>query len=281
MKIIGLLLILTSFTVLAGGPWTQKKGAGYVQVSASFIPDYSGLYSSGSGGDISLAREISDQTYSLYAEYGLAENFTLSLEAPWKAVDVVCDPLVDKSVGSPLLEGTENGFGNLGVSLKHSFAAGALQMAGQLRIDLNTASATEISGINTGVDTWAVTPALSVGDGSSKFYWFADIGIQIRGDDYSNDLLLGGEAGWLFFERIWLIGALAVRQGVTTGSHDDALSFARSGLYHDNQEFISPGLKLIWEVNDRFGINYARFGAVSGNLVAQRASTTVGLFLKF
>ena len=279
MKTTVLFLIIATTFALAGGPWSQQKGKGYVQVSGSFIPGYSGLYSSGSDGDLSLDREISDQTFSLYAEYGLSDALTVIIEAPWKSLEAEFLPGQQRVSGQEQQAGSESGLGNLAVAVKQSFGVRNLQFAGQIRLELNSGSINALNGLNTGYDTWGVLPSISIGKGDNRYFWFADLGISFRGNDYSNDFVGGGEAGWLLFDRIWVVGALAIRAGINEGSNRTT-SGVLTGLYHDNQEFVSPGLKLIWQVNERFGVNFSRFGAVSGNLVAQQASTTVGLFVK-
>ncbi len=278
MKTTVLLLMITTTLALAGGPWTQEKGKGYIQLSGSFIPAYTGLYSNGPEDDISLNREISDQTYNLYAEYGIRHNLTLILEAPWKSVEAEFLPGQLTVSSQEAQQGSESALGNLAFAVKQGFGGEKVQFAGQIRLELNTATSDFISNLNTGYDTWSAMASLSAGQGSSRSFWFANLGFNYRNDDYSHELIGGGEAGWLFFDRIWLIGALAIRNAITDGTATS--SNILTGLYHDNQEYVSPGLKLIWQVTDRWGINYSRFGAVSGNLVAQQASTTVGIFVK-
>ncbi len=82
------------------------------------------------------------------------------------------------------------------------------------------------------------------------------------------------------FKRLWVIGVLDVRQSITDGTADNENS-EQTGLYPDNQEYVAPGIKLLYEITPKFGINFSGFGAISGNLVAKSPSNTFGVFVKW
>lgn len=275
-----LLLLFFSQQALAGGPWTQEKGQGYAQVSFSFIPAYSSLYSE-NGETINLNREVSDQTLLGYVEYGLTPRLTITGEVPLKFVSTADEVLSGSDFQDNILEsGSLNALGNISLALKHSLIRKRLLLSGQLKIDAPTAANEAETGLRSGTDTWGITPSLILGGSSGRVYAFVESGVRFRSNNYSQEFLLGGEVGLSLLSRIWLIGVLDVRQSLDDGSHDNQNS-EQTGLYPDNQEYVAFGLKLIAEINRRFGINFSSFGASGGNLVAKSPSNTIGVYLRW
>lgn len=280
-KIIGILLIFLSRQTLAGGPWTQEKGRGYAQLSFTFIPAYGSLYGR-DGKTINLNREVSDQTLLGYGEYGLTPRLTLIGEVPLKFVSTADELLSGSDFPDNVLEsGSLSGLGNVSLALKYALLQKKrLLLSGQVKIDAPTATGKANTGLRTGTDTWGVAPTLILGGSRRNIYVFVESGVRFRGNNYSQEFLLGGEAGISLFSRFWLIGVLDVRQSINDGTHDNENS-EQTGLYPDNQEYVAFGLKLIAEINRRFGVNLSSFGASSGNLVAKSPSNTIGLYLRW
>lgn len=277
---LGFLLIFLSQQVLAGGPWTQEKGRGYAQVSFSFIPAYSSLYGR-EGKTLNLNREVTDRTLLGYGEYGLSPSLTLIGEVPLKFVSTADEVLAGSDFpGSVLESGSLGGLGNVSLALKYALVQKRLLLSGQVKIDAPTATSEAATGLRTGTDAWGFAPTLILGGSQENFYAFVESGVRLRSNDYSQEFLLGGEVGVSLFRRIWVIGVLDVRQSIDDGTHDNENS-EQTGLYPDNQEYIAFGLKVIAEINPRFGINFSAFGASSGNLVAKSPANTLGMYLRW
>lgn len=272
--------VLFNQSILAGGPWTQEKGRGYAQASFTFIPAYRSLYGR-EGETIELNREVTDQTLLGYVEYGLISGLTIIGEAPLKFVSSGEEVFPGSDFQDNLLEsGSLSGLGNISLALKYCLLKKRLLLSGQLRIDAPTATSEAQSGLRTGTDAWGVAPTLILGGSRGNLYAFVESGVRLRSDDYSQEFLLGGEAGVSLLKRIWVIGVLDVRQSIEDGTHDNENS-EQTGLYPDNQEYFAFGLKLIAEINPRFGINFSAFGASGGNLVAKSPANTFGVYLRW
>jgi hypothetical protein len=279
-KFLGILLVFLSQQSLAGGPWIQEKGQGYGQVSFTFIPAYNSLYGS-DGKTIKLNREVTDRTLQGYGEYGLTPRLTVTGELPLKFVSTAAEVLAGSDFQENVLEsGSLTGLGNISVALKYALLQKRLLLSGQLKIDAPTATGEANTGLRTGTGAWGLAPTLILGGSHGKFYAFIESGVRFRSNDYSREFLLGGEAGVSLFSRIWLIGVLDVRQSIDDGTHDNENS-EQTGLYPDNQEYVAFGLKLIAEINRRFGINLSAFGASGGNLVAKSPANTLGVYLRW
>src|SRR5436190_6976899 len=85
-------IILYMFPVIsfAIGPWPMEKNKSYAQFSGSF-QTYNKIFIEG-GALTEVKFKTHDNTYQLYAEYGLSEKFTMKIILPFKdqynAVDV-------------------------------------------------------------------------------------------------------------------------------------------------------------------------------------------------
>lgn len=279
-KTAAILGALLSQQLLAGGPWTQSQGQGYAQISFTFIPEYRSLYSR-NGESLSLNREVSDRTLLGYLEYGLTGRFTIIGEIPLKFVSAGEQVYPGSDFEDALLEsGSLNGLGNLSAALKYGLVRKNLLLAGQLKIDAPTATGKVETGLRTGVDAWGVAPSLILGGSRGQLYAFIECGVRFRSNDYSQEFLLGGEAGTALLKRFWIIAVLDVRQSLNDGTHDNE-NAEQTGLYPDNQEYAAFGLKLIAEISPRFGVNFSSFGASSGNLVPKSPANTVGVYLRW
>jgi hypothetical protein len=270
------LFLFATGLAFAGGPWTQPKGGGYFQISISHISPYSSLFSRDVE-SINLNREVSDITLNGYSEYGLSNDLTFIGEFPFKIVSTD-EQILNGDFEKILESGSLSGFSNIAIALKRSFTKQKLLISGQFRVEANTSTTEAETGLRTGVSAWGLTPSVSLGSSHSNFFALSDIGFRFRTNNYSHEFLLLGEVGATLIRKLLVIVAVDVRQSVTVGTSGE--SGIQTGLYPDNQEYIAYGLKLILNVTARTGINFARFGAFSGNLVAKSPSTTFGLFMR-
>ena len=61
----------------AQSPWARSKAGFYAQASYQTIPAYGTLFGKNSSEDIEMEREVSENTFQLYGEYGLSRKTTL------------------------------------------------------------------------------------------------------------------------------------------------------------------------------------------------------------
>jgi len=230
--------------------------------------------------DYELNRNITDNTFQLYGEYGVSNKTTLLISIPFKNI-ITSDVLNPIPFDPTSTEGgSSNTFGNIEAGVKHNFYNKKWLITGQLNIELNTSSYDDFSGIRTGYDAFTFTPFINAGRGYDKTYIQAFTGFNLRSNDYSSNFRIGGEGGYHFFNRIWLIGFLDFAISLNNGNIILPPENLLTAFYVNDQEYTAFGLKLIGEITPKFGIITGFGGAFSGNNVAKQAAINVGLYYK-
>jgi len=196
-----LLFIYFYFTsiLFSQSPWTKKKGEFYTQLSFSTISNYDEIFSDP---DYFTHREITDNTFQFYGEYGVSDKTTILINAPFK--NIKTGDLTNKTGFHPLITSAEtiNVFGNIELGVKHNFYNKKWLITGQLTIELNTSEYYESSGIRTGYDAFTFTPLINFGRGYNKTYFQAFTGFNIRTNNYSSNFKIGGEGGYKIIDKI-------------------------------------------------------------------------------
>lgn len=279
LRTILLLISLVPAHLFAGGPWTQPAKKGYSQVSFTGIFAYDKLFEDGDAG-AQLHRDITDITMLGYFEYGLTDRLTLIGYIPYKAVKSADEINPSGAFPDTLEAGSLRGFGNLALAAKLNFNRRGMVVSTQLRIDAKTVNEGFNTGLRTGYSAWAFTPSLIVGKGWDKWYAFSELGVRLRTNDYSNDFTINMEAGYLLFGRLWIAGVVDILQTIS-GDTLLADGSEQTGLYANGQEFFAYGIKLLYEISPKWGVNASSFSASSGHLVPKTAPFTFGLYHKW
>ncbi len=275
-KLTLILLLATASSVFAQSPWTKEKGTFYTQLSFTTIPGYDTLFGDP---DYKTERKTTDNTFQFYGEYGLSDKTTLLVNLPLKLISISDD--IDTATSNFTEEGSKTSLGNLELGIKHNFYNKDWVLSGQLSIEANTGSYDDTTGIRTGYDAWSFTPLFLVGRGFGKTYLQTFIGATIRTNNYSSNFKIGGEYGGKITKNIWIIGFLDVVKSFKNGDVVLPTNNLLNGLYVNDQEYGSFGLKGIGEFSDSFGITAGFGGAFFGNNVAKQAALTFGLYHKF
>ncbi len=272
-----LVCLLIGSSGFSQSPWTQKKGEFYTQFSFSTIPSYNEMYGDP---DYLLNRNITDNTFQLYGEYGVSNKTTLLLNVPFKNIttnDVINPILLDPEA---INGSTSNAFGNIEIGIKHNFYNKKWLISGQMNVELNTSSYDEISGIRAGYDAFTFTPLINIGRGFKKSYLQAFTGFNLRTNNYSSNFKIGAEGGTKLFNRIWLSAFLDFVISLENGDIELPIENQLTVLYVNNQEYTAFGIKLIGEITQDFGLITGFGGAFSGNNVAKQAAINFGVYYK-
>ncbi|MAD97646.1 MAG: hypothetical protein CMB99_10010 [Flavobacteriaceae bacterium] len=275
-KLIPLIVILFSISLTAQSPWTQKKGRFYTQFSYTTISGYNELFGDP---DYSTEREMTDQTFQLFAEYGISDATTLIVNLPIKSIKTENLTAIGNII-PVTMSGNETALGNLQVGIKHNFSNRDWILSGQLTVEVNTGSFDQTTGIRTGYDAWSFTPLLLAGKGYGRSYLQGFIGADIRTNGYSSNFKVGGEYGRKIGKSIWLIGFLDISKSFKNGDVVLEPQNLVTGLYVNDQEFGAFGIKAIGEITNSFGVNAGFGGAFFGNNVAKQAALTFGVYQK-
>lgn len=280
MRILLFVFCLFPFLLSAQSPWARSKAGFYVQGAWQVIPEYATLFGADGADGTELARKVTENAFQLYGEYGVSSKTTVIA-----AVPVVfnkrgsLNPQFPGSLGQ-VDSGSIAGLGNASLGVKHQFLMGKIALSGTLRVGLPASEGQKNTGLRTGYDAFTILPSLSVGMGLGKYYWFAYGGYGIRSNQYSHFVNAGAEAG-ARFGKIWLIGFSEYLVSLENGSRPLPLADVSSGLYLNDQGWLSIGLKGIVEFNRFWGLNLSATGAFWGQNVPQRPAFSLSAWFKW
>jgi len=272
-----IVLIFSNSLLFSQSPWTKKKGELYIQLGFSTISKYSEVFGNP---DYYTHREITDNTFQLYGEYGVSDKTTILINIPYK--NIKTSKLTNNTGFDPntTLAETINAFGNIELGAKHNFHNKKWLITGQLTIEINTSEYYEFSGIRTGYDAFTFTPLINIGRSFSRIYIQGFSGFNLRTNDYSSNFKIGGEVGSEIIKKIWLIGFLDFVISFENGDFEAPLQNSLTVLYVNNQEYTAFGLKVIGEITSEIGLIAGFGGAFTGKNVAKEAAINFGLYYK-
>lgn len=276
--VLTLLFVFTSFFSYSQSPWVKDFGAGYTHVSFGALLSYDQIFEGNIKNLTDLEGTISETSIQSYTDIGLGKKFGAIISLPYNIVQ----SSLDGPTSSGRIEGKISGLGNSELGLKYNFYDKGILVTGQVSVSLPVGSQDVESGLQTGYDVMAVTPYVSVGKGFGKFYIYGYIGHEFTNNEYNDNLRFGIEYGRKFFSKLWTIAAFNVKEPTkkTTKLLDPRIEETR--LYVNNQYFNSLSLKLIYEINEKVGVN------ASSNLISIRANNlpfqapfSLGAYLKW
>lgn len=260
----------------AQSAWTKNKGELYSQFTYSTIPDYNEIFSSST---YITSRNITDNTFQLYGEYGLNDDITVIASIPLKSISTSNE--TDNSTFPLTIEETSKvALGNIVLGLRYKLLDSKFILSSQLNIEINSSDFDINSGIRTGYDAWTFTPTINLGRSFSKYYFQVFSGVDIRTNSYSSNFRAGGEIGLTSIKKTTIIAFLDIVSSFNNGDFIDEVSSLETALYINNQDYAGYGLKAIYEIASSFGINAGFGGAFSANNVAKQAALNVGFFYK-
>lgn len=279
LRFLYLIFVLSPLLLSAQSPWARSKAGFYAQGAWQFIPTYSTLFGENAG-DMPMVRDVTENIFQMYGEYGVSRKTTVIASLPIvfvKRGDLNPEfPYVFSRVDS----GSISGLGNVNLAIRHQFSAGKVAFAGTLRIGFPASKYQANTGLRTGYDAFTVVPMLSAGMGFGKAYWFAYGGYGLRTDYYSHFINTGVEGGFHFW-RVWAIGFSEYLVSLENGSLAQPAPDVYTGLYVNDQGWLSIGLKCIVEFNRFWGVNLTGAGAMWGQYVPQSPAFSIGTYFKW
>ena len=268
-------LLLFSMIMFGQSPWTQDKGDIFINFSFSTIGEQDRIFGNP---EYNTERFITDQTYQLYAEYGLTDKTSLIFSLPLKSIET--GNFSDSATTSNTNSGSKTSLGNISLGIKHQFYNKGWFLAGQLAAEINTSSFDATTGIRTDYDAFTFTPLFLAGKGFNKSFVQAHFGAQIRTHNYSSNFKIGGEYGYNAFKNVWLIGFVDIVKSFENGNVTLPDSNLATALYVNDQEYGAFGVKGIWQFC-YLGFTAGFGGAFFGNNVAQAPAFSMGIFNTF
>lgn len=266
-------------TLSAQSPWVRSKAGFYAQLSAQFIPTYGAVFGP-EDQPVYLQREVSERALQFYGEYGVTKNTGLVISAPLrqnKRGNLGPNRDIRLGVGQ---SGSLTQFGNVSLAIKHRFYQKKYAVAGTLRVELPASAPRSIDGLAVGYNAYTVEPILSVGRGFDMIYAYAFTGYGARTGDYSHFWRAGVEAG-VHLGDFWFIVNVESLNSLKNGLAPVFNPENFTGLYINDQEWVSVGIKGIYEFNRFSGLIASYGGAASAHWAPQSPSMGIGGYFKW
>lgn len=271
------LFVFISVSLSAQSPWAQGKGGGYAQVAFQTIPEYSQFFGAEASDTITSIRPYTDAGFQLYGEYGIFNNTTLVLNVPFKMLSSGAP--TDGNTLAPGSEGTYSGLGNLALAVKQQLLNDPLALGVSVEAEFPTSSYDETTGLRTGYDALSIKPMVSVGMGRSKFYAYARAGMALRGNDYSNHFLGGVEAGYQFFNRLWIMLDADAYISQENGTYAAPFPNDKTLFYVNDQEWVAFSAKMLLNITEKLGVTASStIGIIDAQYVPRSPHLSVGVF---
>ncbi len=278
--VITFLILLLAVWGIAGGPWTPGKKHGFFQLQTTFpTRAYDKLFRS-DGSTLELNRGVTDISVQAYLEYGLGKKFSIVTALPYKFVSTG-NEIFPGSEMTVLPQGSLNGFGNYEIAVKYKFLDNSLVSAFSVKAEFNTGKQDMEKGLATGFDASGYSLFWHFGKGfSPKFYSFFESGYTLRTNNYSDEIRLLLETGYMPAKSFWLAIVFDYKKSMYNGSYNEQ-NLRQTGLYTNNQEFFAYGLKASYELKNKIGFSASTFGALWGNYVAHSVTLNIGIYKKW
>jgi hypothetical protein len=280
IRVLSLLFILFSTQCLmAGGPWTQPKNEGIVigNISPVIYRTYS---SSGSGG-LGMWRRVTQVSNQAYFELGLTDQLMLLGNLSLVYAGTSPKTFQTTDFNTLLAPGRVFGMGNSSIGMKYRFTKKSFLFAMSFQVEFPGSTEKSINGLRTGYDAWTFLPGIHMGQGfSNGIYYFVEgsFGGHTR---LSDEYRLQGEFGYHFKKPLILAVTVHVKQSLKNKTPSDSPNYQQTGLYLNDQEYISWAFKFTQELSDKFGWNTALAGGFHTELIARTPVISFGMYYKW
>ena len=272
--------VIIIFTVLlpssafSGGGWVQALGAGYFKFSQSVIR--ADRFYNPNGDEINITT-VSLYTTSIYGEYGITPRLTGIVYLPVFVRTTLNDVRFRQS--GDVIPGDElNSIGDAEIGLKYGFnQRGPIVFAASLTL-----------GLPIGEDQGGESGILQTGDGEfnqkiqleasrsmDNWYLSALVGFNNRTQDFSDELHLGLEVGYVQDRLVGLIKVI----NVSSFNNGDAGSAAGNTIFSNNTEYLSIAPEFNYRLGDSLGVSASAAFALSGQNVLASPNYSLGVFL--
>lgn len=268
-KIIFLSLLLYGLNLEAQQVWTQQKGEGYFQIGSSLL-SYSAIHI-GDFKSANIPRPITEIILSSYGEYGLSDDFMLTLMVPYHFVS--SGDLAADWNGLAPKKGDLAALGNINLGATYKiYQKNGVVVSSKLAIGLKSAKQEPLTGLNTGFDAFNITPLILAGIGTSRIFASAETGIHLLGNGYLPRFIFNAQIGKRLLMNKQLLGILGFSSSTTLGSpsEDDIKQLDENailtGLYVNKQSYYALNLKLGYDLTEKGTIWLSAAGGAAENI---------------
>ncbi len=256
--------------------WIRQKGQHYLQVSHSFLRGKA-VYSS-DGSTRQLERPVIDNTFHAFAEMGITDKITLQVSTQAKSLRTKgVNSLANTGTNPTLPEGDLFKPGNsnmtalFGITQASQFVASC-----GLGIEIPSTLTNEAAGLRTGVNAFGFSPQVNLGSGFSSGFIQLSMSPKFRTNQYSTQLNCRLEGGITIEESWYIISDVTLLKSFYDGQIDDG-NFIYTGLYVNNLEYLTYGLKFGKKFNENTYIWLSSAGGFWGNHVLKSPAFTIAI----
>ncbi len=266
-SVVAILLIQTTY---AQGPWTKGKGNVYLQVGFTSLT-YSDI-ADNKGKSQKLGGDVTDLQFQAYSEYGITAKLTASLIVPFRSLSVTNDVLNTTA--------SQSGLGNVSLGLKYKLSDKDWKINSGVQYTANSISKNKTTFLTTGFNAATILPYISIGSSKNKWYYYGNIGYGYMDNDYSDFFRFNGEVGYNVIPKGHIIFAIETKNNLS--KEDAFIKDPYSNLStSDRQNYNAFGIKLNYEfTKDKFGANFAAFGAADIKNAPLAPTLNLGLYAK-
>ena len=234
-------LICFPILLRAGGPWSEGQWKGFAEVSSLF----------------SIATTTTDNTYQLYSELGLSDEFTVKFIFPLKQIKSPSD--MEENTGIP--QGSLFGPGNIVFGMKYKVYEDLFLLSLGADLEFPGAKRKDDVGLRSGFDKYSLRPIVSIGKGFDKSYAHAEFKPAFNTNNYSHEMGVVAEVGGQLEEILWLAGYIEYRGTIGNRGFNetDEEAYSFTGFFRDQQRFLTLGLKISVDITQGFGISGGAF----------------------
>jgi len=279
MKRFGLMVLgmaLNAVALQASGGWTLQRGEAWVEASVSYL-QYDELWQQSSP-FLTLQRPVTDLGLRVYAEYGLRDNLTILGQLPYRMVSTDADPVGAPDFTDTLPNGTLNYLGNYRLGARYRVLnRNQTAVSVQGIVESNNSDLNQITGLQTGFDAWSVEMLVAFGKSFPQSYLAGHGGMAIRTNGYSEEFLGQLEYGVNLTGGWWLMALADYRLSFRNGERPDC-NTRHTGLYVNNQEALSYGLKTLVPIAGDFGLSAGVYGAIMADNLPAAFSLNGGIY---
>ena len=268
LHFVSVFLIFSNFCH-AQSPWTKDKGKAYVQLGFTNLSYDKQIVNDKS---VSLGSDFSDVTTQIYSEYGVTQKLEAQLIIPVKFVSY------KSQVGN--FSNNLSGLGNVTLGLKYKLLDKSWKISGGLQYVANSITKKPAIGLSTGFNANTILPYLTAGSSTGKFYYFGNVGYGYMDNNYSDFAKISAEVGYNVIPKGHII--LVSDNRITASKESAFLNDTNQwSSYSDRQEYFAYGLKLNYEfIKDKFGANFATFGAFKFNNAPATSTLNFAAYVK-
>lgn len=260
-------------SIIAQNGWTKGKNKLYAQSSISAFSSRN--YQNLDGVLFDQGSTLQSKSLALYAEYGITDRLTTEIEFPFLIVNQYNTTLPVYGLGSAKI-GLKYGIYKK-IPISFSVMADIPTNKGinlSRSKELNEIGTYDFINLPTTDGELNILSTLAISQSTKTGRTFASLysTLNARTQGYSNQLIVGGEIGQLFFNKLYIIGKIRIQESLSN-EPNPAVSF----VYGEGTTFTFVNLTTMWTLNNHWKL-VGSYSNLNGIIIPARNAYTGNTF---